>query len=201
MIKIYGSVRSSAARCFWALEEAGVAYETQEVNFKEREHKSEWYMKLNPNGKVPTLVDGDFVLWESCAINDYLAEKYKPELLGTTVEEKALIRQWTYWSLLHVQKYVDVVLYFNMFQTGTQKAADKARADVVPFLTVLENHLTAKNYMVGEKFTLADLNLATIINTAMSVQIDLASFPQISRWMGAMHTRPAMMKVMAKMAQ
>ncbi len=200
MIKIYGSMRSSAARCFWALEEAGVTYETQEVNFKEKEHKSDWYMKLNPNGKVPTLVDGEFVLWESCAINDYIAEKYKPELLGGSVEEKALVRQWTYWSLLHVQKYFDVVMYFTMFQWGTEEASEKAKVDVVPFLTVLENHLVGKNFIVGETFTLADVNLATIMNIGMSVKIDLSAFPNIMRWMGTMQARPAMAKILAKMA-
>jgi glutathione S-transferase len=201
MIKIYGSMRSSAARCFWTLEEVGVAYETQEVNFKEKEHKSDWYMKLNPNGKVPTLVDGEFVLWESCAINDYIAEKYKPELLGSSVEEKALVRQWTYWSLLHVQKYFDVVMYFSMFQWGTEEASEKAKVDVVPFLTVLENHLVGKNFMVGETFTLADVNLATIMNIGMSVKIDFSAFPNIMRWMGTMQARPAMAKILAKIVE
>jgi glutathione S-transferase len=98
MIKIYGSKKGSAARCLWMLEEVGITYEQIELNMKEKEQKQAWYVKLNPNGKVPTLVDGEFVLWESYAINAYLAERYKPELLGSTIEERSLVNQWTYWG-------------------------------------------------------------------------------------------------------
>ena len=64
MISIYGSPKSSSGRCFWALEEVGQAYEAKSINFKENEHKSEEFLKINPNGKVPALIDGDYTVWE-----------------------------------------------------------------------------------------------------------------------------------------
>ena len=90
MIMLYGSVRSSAARCYWCLEEIGVAYKGVPVDMKANEHKSENFLKINPNGKVPALVDDQIQLFESMAINFYLAEKYKPSLLGSSIAEKAL---------------------------------------------------------------------------------------------------------------
>ncbi len=90
MITLYGPARSSAGRCFWLLEELGLSYENKPVDMMKKEHKSDWFLKVNPNGKVPALVDGNTTLFESMAINYYLAEKYKPEFLGKTVEEKGI---------------------------------------------------------------------------------------------------------------
>ena len=73
MISIYGSPRSSAGRCVWAAEEAGVAYEVKAVDMRNQEHKSAEFLKLNPNGKVPAMKDGDISLFESMAINFYIA--------------------------------------------------------------------------------------------------------------------------------
>ena len=81
MITLYGSARSSAGRCLWCLEETGVAYENKNVDMRTKEHQSEAFLKINPNGKVPAMVDGETKLFESMAINFYLADKYKPELL------------------------------------------------------------------------------------------------------------------------
>ncbi len=199
MIKIYGSAQSSAARSIWMLEELEVPYEQQSLNFKEKEHKSEWYLKLNPNGKVPTLTDGEFVLWESCAINDYLAEKYRPEMLGTTPEERALVAQWTYWSLLHLQRNIDPILYFMMFKMGTEEAANQGRIDVVRYLEVLNLSLASKEHIVGSTFTVADLNLASIIHMATQVQVDLSTYGNIIAWFEKIKARPSYAKLMQKM--
>ncbi len=123
MITIYGSPRSSSGRCFWCLEEVGETYNAKPLNFKEKEHKSPAYLKINPNGKAPTLTDDDFVIWESIAINFYLAETYKPELLG------------------------------------------------------LDN----KNYLVGEDFTLADINAASIASLCSEIKFDLTTIRNFVR--------------------
>ncbi|MCB0362836.1 MAG: glutathione S-transferase [Bdellovibrionales bacterium] len=103
MVAIYGSPRSSSGRCFWCLEEIGIEYENKPINFREKQHKSPEYLKLNPNGKVPVLVDGDFVIWESLAINFYLAEAYKPQLLGSDIQHRGLVHQWSIWALADLQ--------------------------------------------------------------------------------------------------
>src|SRR3989344_9118391 len=111
MIKIYGAPRSSAGRCFWLLEELALPYQAMPVDMRNKEHKSEAFLKLNPNGKVPALVDGDVVLWESIAINHYLADKYRPELLGKTPVERGLEQQWSTWSMVDLQPpLVDLII-------------------------------------------------------------------------------------------
>lgn len=197
MIKIYGSMQGSAGRCLWTLEEIGLEYEQISLNMKAKEHKSDWYLKLNPNGKVPTLVDDDFVLFESYAINSYLVEKYKPELYGKTIEEKALINQWSLYGLNHIQRYFESTLYFLLFKIGTEESSEKAKTDVQPFLKVLNDYLVGKEYLVGNFFTLADINMATNINMGMGFQYDLTNYPEIVRWMGVIKKRPALVKLMS----
>ncbi len=201
MITLYGSANSSAGRCVWLLEELNVPYEQKELNMKAREQKSPWFLKLNPNGKVPVLVDGEFVLWESQAINQYLAEKYKPELLGRTLEDKANISKWIWWSTLHVQKYFDTILYFVLFNVGSKDVAIKAGEDVKPFLTILNDHLEKRDFMVGTEFTLADLSVAAVINTGFGLEYDFTPYPSIVAWMGRMKTRPAMISLLTKMGR
>jgi glutathione S-transferase len=197
MIKIYGSMQGSAGRCLWLLEEIGVAYEQISLNMKEKEHKSEWYLKLNPNGKVPTLVDNDFVLFESYAINSYLVEKYKPELYGKTIEEKALINQWSLWGLNHIQRYFESTLYFLLFKIGSEESSEKAKLEVQPFLKVLNDYLVGKEFLVSNFFTLADLNMATNINVGVGFGYDFANYPEIIRWLDGVKARPALVKLLS----
>lgn len=201
MITLYGSANSSAGRCIWLLEELNVPYEQKELDMKAKEQKSPWFLKLNPNGKVPVLTDGEFTLWESYAINWYLAEKYKPELLGRTLEEKAQVSQWTWWGSLHVQKYFDVILYYVLFSHGTEEGAIKAGEDVKPFLKILEDHLSKRDFMVGKEFSLADLNIASTLNVGFGVEYDFSPYPSLIAWMGRMKTRPAMISLLAKMGR
>ena len=91
MLKFYtiqggGRLTSCVGICLWLLEELKTQYQVINLDLDKFEHKSEEYLKLNPNGKVPTLVDNGFVIWESIAINNYLARKYKPEFLGKNIE-------------------------------------------------------------------------------------------------------------------
>ncbi len=195
MLTLYGTLRSSAGRCFWTLEEAGVSYEAIPVSFQEKEQKSEKYLKLNPNGKVPTLVDGDFILWESMAIDLYIARKYKPALLGNGVEDMAKIDQWSYWTAIHLQKYIEIVMYFAMFQKGTAEAVEQAKQDIVPYFTVLNSSLEGKDFLVGNTFTIADIHVESALNLAIMVGFDLSAYQNIIRYHNAMKARPANQKL------
>src|SRR5258706_15471246 len=105
MIQMYGSKGSTAFRCYWFLEELGLPYETMPLDFAKGEHKSAEYLKLNPNGKLPTMVDDGFVVWESLAINYYLMEKQKAlQFVGTSLQENAQVNQWSMWSVIHLSQ-------------------------------------------------------------------------------------------------
>ncbi len=194
MLVIYGSYASSAGRCFWLLEELGIPYEQKILNFTEKEHKSSEYLTLNPNGKVPTLVDDDFVLWESFAINNYLVEKYRPELFGFTLQERALVHQWTYWSQAHVQPYFTDILMTKRYGSSDEKIIADAETKVAPFLKIFDDYMNEKEYVVGGRFTLADINVGSVMNLGRSLEVDFDNYPNIERWLNKLKSRPAYQK-------
>jgi len=199
MIQIYGTPRSSAGRCYLMLEECGLTYEAIALDMmKEREHKSEKFLKLNPNGKVPCLIDNGFVLWESAAIVFYLAEKYKPELLGADAKEKGLVHQWSYWTMTEAQPpLVDILIQKIFVPEGKKDLALIARREqqIPGILDILEKSLADKKYLVGEKYTLADLMVGSPVNVAKAMQMSLAGTPNIQAWFERIKSRPAWQKV------
>lgn len=197
MIKIYGSPKSSAGRVYWMLEELGLSYEPVKVNMREKEHKSEAYMKLNPNAKVPCLADGDFVIWESVAINNYLADKYRPELLGPTPEARGLVLQWNIWSMLELQKPIIDIFIQKVFVPEDQRdhgLIEKSQKICLHLFAILDSALNTKKYLVGEQFTAADLNMASVVSITSAIQMDISAYKNIKAWLNNLMERPAYQK-------
>jgi glutathione S-transferase len=197
MITIYGSPRSSSGRCFWCLEEVGETYDAKPLNFKEGEHKSAAYLKINPNGKAPTLTDDDFVIWESIAINFYLAETYKPELLGSGNKQHGLVQQWSLWGIAELQPPIINTFIQVIFVPDERRdngAIEKAMAKIPGLLKVLNDALEGKNYLVGNDFTLADLNVASIASLCSEIKFDLTAYKNIQTWLTQISERPAFKK-------
>ena len=200
MITLYGSARSSAGRCLWALEEIGVPYENKQIDMKNKEHKSESFLKINPNGKIPAMVDGDTTLFESMAINLYLADKYKPELLGTNVQERALTFQWSFWASSELQSPIIEVFIQKVFMPADKKdqaVIDSNMAKIPELFTVLDNSLKAKTYLNGNAFSIADLNTMSVVNIAPHLGIDMSVYKNIDLWMKAISDRPAFQRYSA----
>lgn len=197
MMTIYGSARSSAGRCLWCLEEAGVPYENKNLDMKTKEHKSEAFLKINPNGKIPALVDGDVTLFESMAINFYIADKYKPELLGTDAKERALSYQWSFWASSELQDPIIQVFIQKVFMPAekrSQTVIDENMEKLPGYFSILDNALAGKTYLNGKTFTLADLNTQSVISIAPHLGIDLSVYKNIDLWMKAISDRPAFQK-------
>lgn len=197
MIKIYGSPKSSSGRVFWLLEELGLKYDAVKINMREKEHKGSAFLKLNPNGKIPCLVDGDFVIWESLAINHYLADKYSPELLGKTPEIRGLVQQWSLWSILELQKPLIDIFIQKVFVPDDKRdhgLIEKSQKASLPLLAILDAALASKKYITGETFTVADLNLASVVALTSAIQMDISSFKSVEAWMGRLMERPAFQK-------
>lgn len=185
MLTIYGSPKSSAGRCFWCLEEAGVQYQTKSIDFRAGEHKSEAFLKINPNGKVPALTDGDFTIWESVAISNYIADAYKPELLGNTAQERGLVSQWCIWSVADLQVPMISAFIQLVFVPEPRRDAEviaKAFEKIPPMLDSLEAELAGKEYLVGNRFTLADLNTDFVVGICDDIKFDLAAYSNINQW-------------------
>ena len=100
MLQLYGNPRSRAMRCLWMLEEVGEPYQLIEKSTRADDLQSAEYLRLNPNARIPTLVDGEVVLWESMAINLYLAQKYAGPMHCAGPEALGVAAQWSFWAVL-----------------------------------------------------------------------------------------------------
>lgn len=181
----------SGFRCHWAAAEMGVAYEEGKVDMRAKEHKSEWYLKLNPAGQVPTLVHDDFILSESIAINNYFAEISGSDLAGADAKERGLVSQWTLYVLTSVQPLFSVIASPMWTGVHDEAAEEKAVAALPAKLAVLENRLAASPYLADERFTLADINTASTMQYAAFANFSLAAFPHITAWLLKLSSRPA----------
>jgi glutathione S-transferase len=190
-ITIYGSARSRAARCTWALKEMGVPYEQKALTAEQL--KSADYLKLNPQGKVPTMQDGDLTMTESLAINVYLARKHK-KLWPTSEKEQAAAEQWTLWAATEAEPHAITMLVERAFKPADKRDLNKANAAEEAFkprMDYLNQHLAGRQYLVGNQFTIADLNAAACIAAAVPGGFKMDTYPNVKRWLDACTSRQA----------
>jgi len=163
-VKIYGPTASRAARALWIVHELGIPFEHVAMEMKDL--KGADYLKINPNGKVPTLIDGDFKLFESMAINLYLAAKYnKNDFLPASLEEQAVCHQWSFWGMTEVEKPLLTIL-IDHFMTAPDKRKPEAVAEAQKVLPkpfgVLNGALQGRDYLLGSTFTAGPSRSSTI---------------------------------------
>jgi len=169
----------------------GLEIEEKNVDFTKGEHKAPELMALNSNGAVPTLVDGDFALFESRAIMQYLASK-KPEsgLLPKDEKARADVTKWQFWDASHFSANLGTLAFQRvmkpMFGMGEPDAAkvDEAIAAIKRFGAVLDKHLEGKTWVVGDAMTVADLTLASSLMYAKQADAPIAEFKNITAWFG-----------------
>lgn len=199
MIKIYGGKMNRGGRCILALEECGLNYEICDINLYNGDSKKPEYLKLNPNGTVPTLVDGDTVVWESIAINLYLAEKYGKGLMPSAMDERGYVYQWSIWSIATLEPHLVAVFLNRVMLPEAERnpaAAEAGAAKAVEQLKILDHALEGKNFLVGERFTIADLNVGHMLAWANMIGIDLGQVPNVQRFFAGITARPSFAKLM-----
>jgi glutathione S-transferase len=164
----------------------GTDLEEQKLDFAKGEHKSPEYLALNPNGAVPTLVDGDFVLTESRAIMQYLASK-KPEsgLLPTDEAARADVTRWQFWDAAHFSPQVGTVAFERVFKRmmgrgePDERKIEEALSNFRRFAAVLDKRLEGRQYVVGNTLTIADLTLASSLMYSKQAEMPLAEFASV----------------------
>lgn len=201
MIKIYGSARTSASRCFLLLEELEIPYEEISVDLATGQQKESAYLQINPNGKVPAMIDGENILWESCAINNYLAEKYRPELLGSDAFEKAKGQQWSYWTMLELQNPLVEILIQKIFVPEHKRnmtVVEKNIEKLPRLFKILDDNFATNRYLTGKNLNVADFNLTTVVHMTSMLGIDISSYPHLNKWFSAMKDTKGYQKLMMK---
>ena len=193
-LKIYGIPRSRAFRALWLAEELGLDYENIMIGTS-GESREASFVAINPNGHIPAIDDNGFVLWESMAINLYLAKKHGlGTLYPTTLEGEARAWQWSLWGMTEIERNVLTAMFNRAILPEDQRdaaAADQAEKDLQHPLGVLDGAVSKTPYLLGNDFTVADLNVASILSWARPARIDMAAFPKLADWLGRCALRPA----------
>jgi glutathione S-transferase len=198
-LRIYGIARTRAFRVLWVAKEVGIAYEHLPIEIGDAGARSPEFLALNPNGRLPCIVDDGFVLFESLAITLYLAKKHA---LGTlypaTLEDEAKVWQWSLWALNEVDRGVNIwSLHAVRLSPDERDAAKRNEALNVlaaPF-RVLDNAVANRPYLLGDAFSIADLNVAAVISRA--VEMDLSAVPHLQAWLTRCLDRPAACQALA----
>jgi len=194
-LNIYGVARSRTFRTLWMAKELGLDYAHVKVDFATGDTQTAAHLALNPNGHVPVIDDNGFVLWESMAINLYLAKKYGAgTLYPTRLEDEARAWQWSFWGMTEVERPVLTALFNRAILPEVKRdtaAADAAEQQLAQPLRVLDDAIGHSANLLGDNFTVADLNVASILSWARPAQIDMAPFPRVAEWLKNCAERPA----------
>ena len=194
MITLYGSLHSRANRCAWMLKELGVAFESVPTNFQTGGTREPTFLDMNPNGRVPVLDDNGFYLFESLAINLYLAQKFGGPLKPQSPQEDALATQWSFWALSEIDKpLVLAAANLKLFDAAARRheEVEIALKKLSRPWSVLEKHLKDRPYVLGDRFTVADLNIASVMTLPLLCEIDLGAWPRMKEWLRECLYRPA----------
>jgi len=185
----YHPLSSNARRAVMTAKLLGSPVELVLVDLPRGEQRTPDYLGLNPNGRVPTLVDGDFVLWESYAIMTYLADKAPGNvLLPTEARARADVQRWMFWAAAHFTPAVATLNFENMlkkmFGMGDPDPAFVARAekDLRTFGAVLDAHLAKRTWISGDGLTLADIAIACPLMSTVPARLPVTDFANLQAW-------------------
>lgn len=192
MIKLYGAMASRAHRVVWMLKECGLEFAHVPTSFLDGSTRQPDFLAINPNGRVPALDDDGLLLFESLAINLHLARKYGGALGPRDATEEALATQWSFWVVTEVEKpLLFAAANRTLFRDPDEDLVQLAIGKLARPWGVLERHLAAQPWMLGDRFTVADLNVATVMDLAPQCGISLADWPHVRAWHERCLARPA----------
>ncbi len=190
---LYGISSSRAFRSIWAAEEIGLDYDHVPTSFRGDNQKPE-FLAVNPNGRIPALVDGELQLFESMAINLYLTKNYGARLLPEGAAGEAKVLQWSVWGISEIeplQMQIVVQQFFTPEDKRDAEVVSRATQALARPLGVLNTALGEGQYLLGEEFTIADLNVAGVMDLLMMLQFDFSQWEHVARWLKACQERPS----------
>lgn len=182
-------------RAILGLEEAGLAYEQVPVDLMTGEQRGAAYKELNPTARVPALVDGEFVLWESNAILEYVAALAPARrLVAESPRERGEIARWMFMNTSHLSPNMARIFAHTIRLPEAQrnpKLVEESRAEVERCLVALEQRLVGREWLAADRLTIADLSVAPTLGLAAMLQLDLSHCPHVLQWMARLEARPS----------
>jgi glutathione S-transferase len=192
-LRIYGIARTRAFRALWVANELGLDYEHQPIEIGAEGARAPEFLAINPNGRLPFIVDDGFVLFESLAITLYLAKKYAiGTLYPDTLHGEARAWQWSFWAVNEVDRGVNIWSLHSVRLPAEERNAalrEEALRVIAPPFAVLDAAVAKQPYLLSDDFTVADLNVAAVISRA--VDMDLSAWPHLAAWLKRCLDRPA----------
>jgi glutathione S-transferase len=188
MLRIYGQARSRTFRVLWLCHESAIPYEHIPVSIKSdnAQCKEPWYLALNPNGRVPTIDDDGFVMWESWAINIYLAKKYASPLYPKSPSGEGRMLQWAFYVANDIEGNMNTLNRNRVIYPPEKRnpaLAAEAEKALQPKLKVLEDELAKARFFGGERWDMADFMVASVFYTFFAGKHDLSAFPKVNSWL------------------
>ncbi len=191
-IKLYGVGASRTFRNIWMLNELGLAFEHDPIHYFDEKLKSPPYSDLNPNSFVPILTVDHFTIYESLAINLYLAQRFPGPLTPTSIEDQALANQYSLWAATEIEQPIMDWAVNALVKPEAERdhaVAKEALATLEHPLRALEKSLSKSAYLLGGHFTVADLNVAAVMYRCL--WMPMPDHPHISQWLKKCLERPA----------
>lgn len=196
MLRVLGRATSgNVQKVLFLLEELGVPYSREDYGRQFNNTQDAAYLSLNPNGKVPTLVDGDTVVWESNTILRYLASKHKSALYPTDLVQRTQIERWMDWMLASLNPP-----YLGIFKEAKKAPGERAASwdadakELKAQLEILQKGIAGKPFAAGNDFSLADVALAPVVTRCLDFPVDLPGLDGLRAWRDKVTSRPAFKK-------
>jgi glutathione S-transferase len=194
MITLYGHSFSRAHRNLWMLKELGIPFEHIPTGFTDGSTRAPEFLAINPNGRVPVLVDDGQPIFESMAINLYLAKKFGGPLAPQTLVEEGLAIQWSFWVTTEIEKPLMVAAANKMLFFEHQRSEEELQAMLKKLdrpLRVLDAHIENRSYLLGDTFTVADINTSAPFSLGVLAGISFDAYPNVAAWLERCLERPA----------
>jgi len=192
-MKLYEFGPSRAIRVRWTLQELDVPFEAVEINLHTGEHRKPEFLKINPAGRLPVLIDGDRVLTESVAIVLYLGEKYPAKgLIPADLEERGQLYRWLLFTATELEQPLWRMVRHSMLYPEDKRLPAEialAREDFAGVAQVLEAHMRGRKFLVGDAVTVGDFVLAYTLDWAKIARC-LNGFPALDAYLETMYARP-----------
>ncbi len=201
-LKIYGTAASRAARPLWVAQELGLVFEHIALPYSGGATRTPEFLKVNPNGRIPVVDDDGVLVWESMACTMYLAERFLgrqgESLAARSNTERAEILRWTFWVVTECEKDALLFLMHAMVMPTERRKpqlAEEALRHLASPLRILNQHLQDRPYLAGERFTVADICVASVLAWVKSADDLMAQCPQLRDWLQRCQGRPAFQQV------
>ena len=192
-MKLFEFAPTRSIRARWTLQELEVPFEAVSINLPAGEHRSPAFLKINPAGKVPALVDGDVVVTESVAIVLYLAEKYRDRgLIPTDLAQRSQFNRWLLFTTTELEQPLWRLTRHTRLYPEEKRLpgeVELAREDFTAMASVLEEHMEGRKFVVGDTATVADFVLGYTLDWAKLVNL-LDGHPRLEAYLERMYARP-----------